>query len=87
MTYKFEGKYGGTLALCQKCGMGDVIFLSWTVSSLLYEFIHKQCFHDGIIKLAVNLIAEGNESIEYDPVICFSVDDFAIEKQLSMMPS
>ena len=67
--------------------MGDVIFLSRTASNLLYVFIQKQCFDDVIIKLAVNLITDDIESIESDPVTHFSVDDFAIEKQFSMMPS
>ena len=63
--------------------MGDVIFLSRTASSLLCEFIQKQCFDDGIIKLAVNLIAEDIESIEFYPVTHFSVDDFAIKNNLA----
>ena len=43
--------------------------------------------NNDIISLAANLIAQDIESIESNPLTHFSVDDFAIEKQLSMMPS
>ena len=90
--HKLEEKYGERLVICQKRGMDDIIILSGTASSLLYEFRQEQCSDDvskekdRIIKLAADLIAQDIEVIESDPSTYFSVDDIDIEKQLRMMP-
>ena len=90
--YKPNEKHGDRLVRCQKRGVDDVIFLSRTASSLLYEFIKKQCFddvsqeNDRIIKSTANSIAQDSEGIESDLAAYFSVDDIAIGEQLSLMP-
>ena len=71
--------------------MDDVIFLSRTASSLLYEFIQKQYFDDvskekvRMKKLAADLRTQVIEGIESDSATYFSVYDIDIGKQLSMM--
>ena len=82
--YKLAEKYGDRVDICQKRGMDDVIVLSRTASSLLYEFRQKQCSDDvskekdRIIKLAADLIAQDIEGIESDPSTYFSEGDIDI---------
>ena len=91
MSYKLKEKCGDRLVRCQKRGMDDVIFLSRTASSLLCEFIQKQCFDgvsnekDRIITLAAELIAQDIKGIESDLATYFSFDEIDVEKQLNMM--